>query len=172
MIAGGLLVLVFVMPMFTWQAAAFRPDRPAATTQALNDLAWLPFVGIVMTVLLQWAVTAIAIFTDRRQEPVFPRWMGYLTLWACVGIVPGGFIVFFKSGPLAWNGILGWWVLIITFFIWMVCMSVVLLRAIAHEERDEALRVAADSSLEDRVAALGTEVELLRAELGQVRRDQ
>lgn len=138
MMCGALLVLVFIVPMFTWQAAAFRPERAPETTQALNDLAWLPFVGIVTTFLMQAVVIAIAILGDKRQHPVFPRWAGYLNAWVCLGIVPGSFVVFFKTGPLAWNGVFGWWVLILTFFLWLCVMSVLLMRAIAQQEREEA----------------------------------
>lgn len=171
MMCGALLVLVFMIPMFTWQAAAFRPERAAETTQALNDLAWLPFVGIVWTVLMQWLVIAIAILSDRRPNPVFPRWAGYLNLWACVGIFPGTLIVFFKDGPLAWNGIVGWWVLIVTFFIWMCAMAWLMFRAIDQQEREEAEGgPASPQGLEQRVATLEAELRVVRGETTEERR--
>ena len=76
MMLGACLVLVFIVPMWTWQTAAYRPFRAIETTQALNDLAWLPFVGIVSTFIFQAIAIAVAILTDSRTAPVFPRWAG------------------------------------------------------------------------------------------------
>jgi len=45
--------------------------------------------------------------------------------------------VFFKHGPFAWNGVLAWWIPLTMFFIWFVVMTVLLLRAIADDERQQ-----------------------------------
>jgi hypothetical protein len=188
MMLGACLVLVFIVPMWTWQAAAYRPDRAIQTTQALNDLGWLPFVGIVSTFVGQAIVIAIAILTDRGAEPVLPRWAGYLNLWAVVGVVPGAFVVFVKHGPLGWNGLLAWWLIISTFFVWICVMAYLMFKAIARQgtEEADASEVAAKSgasgasgasgesgesartSTDDRVDQLAAEVARLRSELERV----
>src|SRR5919204_4851003 len=117
--AGACRVLVFLFPPLFWQTAAFRPDRAATTVQTLNDLAWMPFLGITGTLIAQQLVIAIAALRDERPDPVFPRWVGYANLWAALGIVPASFVVFFHHGPLAWNGVLAWWVVLVDFFAWM-----------------------------------------------------
>jgi hypothetical protein len=58
--------------------------------------------------------------------------------------IPAGVIPFFKSGPLAWNGVFAWWVPLSVYFCWFVLMVVLLLRAIADDERQQA-RGAAES---------------------------
>src|SRR5581483_1540602 len=40
-------ILLFIVPITFWIVAAFRPDRPPATQQLLNDLAWVPFIIMV-----------------------------------------------------------------------------------------------------------------------------
>ncbi len=49
---------------------------------------------------------------------------------------PAGFDVFFKDGPLAWNGLIAWWVLVVAFFLWLIVLSVVLLDAIRRQEEE------------------------------------
>src|SRR5271156_1602340 len=136
LILGGLLVLAFYFPLMILQTAAYRPDRADDTILALNDLGWMMFVGVVTITVLQFICIGAAILQDTRETPVFPRWSGYFNIWAGLGVGPGCLILFFKHGPFAWNGIFCWWLPLTIFGIWLIVMSVLLLRAIngaAHE---------------------------------------
>jgi hypothetical protein len=112
-------------------------------------------------------VIAIAALRDRRPDPVLPRWVGYANLWAAVGIAPASCIVFFHSGPLAWNGVLAWWLVLVDFFAWMCVMAYGLRHAIAHQEREEAAAPAPVDvpALAAEVAALGRALEASRKTL-------
>jgi hypothetical protein len=129
LIAGSCLILEFLFPQLVWQTAAYRSERSPETIQMLNDLAWLPYVGIVGTAMIQMVIIAIVVFQDRRPQPLLPRWCAYLNIWTALGVAPGSFVVFVHNGPLAWNGILAWWVLCVSFFVWMVAMTWLMLRA-------------------------------------------
>ena len=109
----------------------------------LNDLAWLPYVGIVGTAMVQMAIIAIVVFQDRRPQPLLPRWSAYLNIWTMLGVAPGSFVVFVHNGPVAWNGILACGVLCVSFFVWMVAMTWLMLRASHIAERAEAESAAA-----------------------------
>lgn len=136
---GAIFVLEFIFPLMIWQAAAFRPAEDPELTHRLNDLGWLMFVGVVSTGVLEAVTIGVAILSDRREQPVFPRWAGYLNLWCALTFVGGGLCVFFKSGPFAWNGLIAWWLLLVGFGIWMIAMSVCLLRyAIPQQQRELA----------------------------------
>jgi hypothetical protein len=169
MTAGALACLEFIFPVMIWQAAAFRPTRSPEAIQLLNDLGWLPFLGIVSTAIVQGIAIGIAILRDDRRTPIFPRWSGYFNIWAISLLAPGGFIVFFKTGPLAWNGILAWWLVLAAYFSWIVVNTVLLLRAInqqVHEDAD-----AAQAPTDDRTRQnldLAAEVAALRAELARI----
>jgi hypothetical protein len=128
-VAGSCLILEFLFPQLVWQTAAYRSGRSAETIQMLNDLAWLPYVGIVGTAMAQMAIIALVVFQDRRPKPLLPRWSAYLNIWAAFGVLSGSLVVFVHSGPLAWNGILAWYVLCCSFFVWMVTMTWLMLRA-------------------------------------------
>jgi hypothetical protein len=130
---GLLLPYLVWLPCMFAEVAAFRPERSPELTQALNDMYWLWALGLVGGVIVQAPLLAVAAFVDPRPEPIFPRWFGYLNLWYAVLAVPGGTIVFFHDGPLAWNGVIGFWVPVVAFFIWIVGVAVVLLRAIDRE---------------------------------------
>ncbi len=138
LIAGSCLILEFLFPQLVWQTAAYRSERSPETIQMLNDLAWLPYVGIVGTAMVQMAIIAIVVFQDRRPQPLLPRWSAYLNIWTALGVAPGSFVVFVHNGPVAWNGILAWWVLCVSFFVWMVAMTWLMLRASRIAERTEA----------------------------------
>ena len=134
---GALLVLLFIFPMMFLEAAAYRPDRDPNEIRVLSDIAWMGFIGAWFTVFFQWVSIGLAILWDERPVPVFPRWAGYVNLWVAFLSVPGSMIYFFKDGPGAWNGIFCWWIPATVFVIWLVTMTIVLLKAIKLQERDE-----------------------------------
>jgi len=165
---GALLALEFVIPVMVLQAAAFRPELSATTIRTLDDLGWLLFVGAPSTAALQAIALGIAILQDRRPDPVFPRWGGYLSIWCALLFTPGGIIVFFKHGPFGWNGLLTWWLGLTAFGIWLVAMTLLLLRAIAHQQREESTAAPDGPADQQRVDQLAAEVAALREELRRV----
>lgn len=135
---GALFVIEFIIPAFAGITAAYRPDRSPEVTQAINDFCWLLLVGVVSTAVLQVAVIAIAILADRNPDPVFPRWLGYFNIWVTFLFSPGAVIPFFKSGPLAWNGLFTWWMPLSVFGIWFIVMTWQLLASIRRLETAKA----------------------------------
>jgi hypothetical protein len=69
---------------------------------------------------------------------VFQRWVGYLNAWVAVLLVPGVLVLFFNTGPFAWNGVLVFWLAATAETIWFVTMLVVLRRAIDQQQAEEA----------------------------------
>lgn len=137
--AGLILSLLFMFPTMIWATAAFRPHaRSPEVIQTLNDLAWLPFIGIGTNSIVQSVAIALAIFRDRREKPVFPRWAAYFNIWIALLLAPGCLVIFFQDGPFAWNGIFVFWVPLIAFGSWFVVMTVLLLRAIREHEEELA----------------------------------
>jgi hypothetical protein len=137
--AGVIFVPGFLFPLMVLSAAAFRPEqRPPEVTQALNDVFWLMFVGIVGTLVVQALVLTTATFIDRTEPRTFPRWFGYFNVWYALLAVPGGAVVIFNEGPLAWNGIFAFWIPLLVFSAWMIAVTVVMLRSISAEEAAES----------------------------------
>jgi hypothetical protein len=126
----------FIQPVYMWLTAAYRPRSPEMQ-QMLNDMGWLPFDGWVWTIIWQNAVIGLAVILDRRSRPVFPRWYGYLCFWAALFYLPAGTNVFFMDGPIAWNGLISWWLLIIDIFAWVMLTFVLLLKAVRRQEAED-----------------------------------
>jgi hypothetical protein len=135
-----LLPLEFIIPIYFWLTAAFRAGRSPESIQTLNDLGWLPFTGLVFTIVAQAVLIGVAALTDRRAKPIFPRWLGYFSIVSAVLFFPAGLDVFTETGPIAWNGWLAWWVLVAAFFVWLVVVSAVVLRAIRNQEIEQLSR--------------------------------
>ena len=127
--AGTAGILLFLMEAMFWSIAAYRPDRPPVITQTLNDIAWFFTVMPFALIFVQALSIAAAILLDRRAQPVYPRWLGYFNAWCAVLYVPGGTCTFFKHGPLAWNGVLAFWLPAIVYTTWFVTMAVQTSRA-------------------------------------------
>jgi hypothetical protein len=137
--AGVIFVPGFLFPLMVLSAAAFRPEqRSPELTQALNDVFWLMFVGIVGTLVVQALVLTTATFIDRTEPRTFPRWFGYFNVWFALLALPGGAVVIFNEGPLAWNGIFAFWIPLAVFSAWMIAVTVVMLRSISAEEAAES----------------------------------
>ncbi|HEY1967736.1 MAG TPA: hypothetical protein VGH89_07295 [Pseudonocardia sp.] len=120
--------LIVLIPT-TWALAAFRPGEIAPdVTRTVNDFGWFLLLFAWPPFSIWNVAIALAIFADKSERPLFPRWSGYLCLWDAVLLAPGGLMAFFKTGPFAWNGIMAFYVPLSVFFVWMIGMTVVLLR--------------------------------------------
>jgi hypothetical protein len=119
-------------------AAAYRPDRNPDVTQALNDMFWFIFVGLVGPLITQVVILALAVFIDKRVKPSFPRWFAYFNIWYAILGVPGCAIYLFKTGPLAWNGMFAFWIPLTVFTIWIIVTSVMLVKAVDIEAAERA----------------------------------
>jgi len=160
---GTLLVLEFIYLIFFWQTATYRVERSPELIQLLNDMAWIPFVGLSSTVVLGVAVFGIAILLDRRCKPVFPRWLGYFNLWCALMFTPGTFNVFFHSGVLAWNGILAWYLPVAVFATWLVVVSIYLSKAVDTMDLDTSVAPQTTPADGDELARLRADVDQLLA---------
>jgi len=139
--SAAVLSAEFIIPMLIWMALAYRADDPASAdvVRTLNDVGWIMFVVNIATVEVQLLSIAMAVFIDDGERPVLPRWVGYLNVWVAVGLLPAAFVLFFQHGAMAWNGLIGFFVPLTTFGIWVACMFFVLRRAIDDERASEAM---------------------------------
>jgi hypothetical protein len=130
---GAILALEFVL----WLVAGYRPERDPSQIQMLNDMAWLPFVGLVSTGVLQASTIGLVILRDHDRAPVFPRWAGYANVGIALMFLPAALDVFFTTGPFAWNGLLTFYLMLLGFTVWMLMNSYLMLGAI-RTDRPEA----------------------------------
>lgn len=126
-----------VLAGLLWTVAAFRAERSPELMVLFNDLAWLMILMPAAALMLQAIVIGIAILSDERAAPLFPRWAAYLNFWVALLLLPGVVTTFFKTGPFAWDGLLVFWVPILAFFAWIIVMAWLVSRAVdMSDERD------------------------------------
>jgi hypothetical protein len=167
---GALFVLEFIFSLVIWESMTYRPRDPQVLL-AMNDTAWLLFVCITSTPMLQAAVMGIAVLSDKSATPVFPRWAGYLDFWVAVLFIPGTVAVFFQDGPFAWNGLFTWYLPLGVFTVWMVVNTKLTLDAIGTEEASSAAPASAGPTSDEPtpdVAALAAELRPVRAQLDRM----
>jgi len=138
--AGGPPTLFLIANMF-WLLGAFRPERAPELTQLLNDLAWITFTVLVPYLIAQCLLLALAIYWDRQDRPVFKPWVAHFNLLVAVALAPAAFGALTFTGPLAWDGLLSFWVKNIAIAAWIIVMGAVLAQNIRRQRAEE--RVAA-----------------------------
>ncbi|MCK9249227.1 MAG: hypothetical protein M0P31_09675 [Solirubrobacteraceae bacterium] len=113
-----------VLTCCVWATAVFRPaEIDPEITRALNDLSWITFLFSAPPFTLWAAVMAVAILGDDPRDPVYPRWLGYLSAWVAILILPAGLVIFFDHGAFGYAGVFALYVPFVVFFTWLVALT-------------------------------------------------
>jgi hypothetical protein len=121
--------------MVFWGVASFRPGGVSPDiTLTLNDIGWFLFLFAAPTFMLWAALVGLSILWNPREYQAYPRWAGYYALLVAFVEAPATLVIFFKTGPLAYNGLIALWVVVGDFFVWVMVMTVLTLKVIAKEE--------------------------------------
>jgi hypothetical protein len=80
------------------------------------------------------ASVGYAILNDPSPRPLFPRWMGFVNLALALLFTGSTFCSIFFTGPLAWNGLIAFWLPAIDFGNWFVIMFFALRQAAKRED--------------------------------------
>jgi hypothetical protein len=128
-------MLTFYPPLF-WIVGAFRAkERSADLLYLLNDVAWIQFVGGLSLIMPMFGVFAVVALADKSPKPVFPRWFGYQSIMTFSLLLPDQLLFFFKSGPFAWNGLLGFYVPLTMLGSWFVTIFILMRHTLSQEMR-------------------------------------
>jgi hypothetical protein len=136
-LVGGCLATIFaVLPPILWGTAAFSPERTADATNMLHELANIAFITTDQYFIFQFIPIAVMCLA-RTQDALspFPRWFGYLTIWAALIIEVGVVGYLTRVGPFAWNGLFVFWIPLNAFFTWFGILAVLLIRSIKRQAR-------------------------------------
>lgn len=115
--------------------AGFRPELSEDSTQTLHDLGFIMTFSPAAPFFLQYFAIALIILQIPDVKPLVPRWVAYFNMWVAIGLIPPSFIPLFDSGPLAWNGLLGFWIPVVVFGAWFLVMVPTMLRLLPRPER-------------------------------------
>ncbi len=127
---------LFAIADLFWLIAAFRPDRDPQLIMLLNDLAWITFTAPVGMIIAQNLCLGLAVLLDVQPRPIFPRWVAYFSFGIALVMAPSVCAAVVQSGPLAWNGLVSFWLRIIAYAVFLVVMFFVLHSAIRRERTE------------------------------------
>jgi hypothetical protein len=131
-------VMAVLLAAYLWIGCAFRPETtPPGTIQIFNDISWLMFIGCYPPAFIQNMSIAVCILTDKNKVKIYPRWLAVINLGATVINFAGATLCFDKTGPFAWDGIFGFWVVAVCYFSWIFIMWRTTVQAIKQEPAEE-----------------------------------
>ena len=123
-------MLELLLPVVLMAAAAFRPGRPPASTQLLNDTAYTILLWAFSPPTFEFAAIGLAILWDRSERRLFPRWSGYMDLAVAAVFSGGAPVLFVKHGAFGWDGAVAFWAVLASFSVWVWVTFATMLRAI------------------------------------------
>ena len=142
LIGGALTVMVVSFSAKFWAVAAFRADRDPAQVQLLTDTGWLCIDLQYACTTLQMVAAALAGLADKRAEPLFPRWVCWLTIWCGLSFLPASLTGVLKTGPFAWDGLLSYYIPYFCWLCWYTVASIYMIKEIRrHMRRGDMLPV-------------------------------
>ena len=136
LMASVLGVVAVELPAFCWLSISYRPTTPVDVIIVFNDLSWFMIIGGVGTVIVQNLAVGICILNDHTGHHIYPRWLGFWSIWLALADLPGALIPFFKTGPFTWTGLLGFWVVVTAFFTWLVLFYVFTVIAVNKQAKE------------------------------------
>jgi hypothetical protein len=142
LLVAGISVVPIQIASLSWLAISYRANTPPDIITVFNDLAWFMIIGAVSCPLIQSLSIGICILNDKSPNKIYPRWLGFWNIWLSLVYAPAMILPFVKTGPFAWNGVLGFWVVVNGFFIWMMLNYIWTVKAInAQDSRPAATSI-------------------------------
>ncbi|KRE34755.1 hypothetical protein ASG82_00650 [Mycobacterium sp. Soil538] len=120
---------------FCFLTAVYRPDRDPELLALLYDLGLLSYVGSLGCFTTAYFAFAVAILYDRSH--IFPKWLGYVSIWQIVTEILAVPVFVRTAGPFAWNGSISFWMGTVIFGFWLSCVIFFLKRANEEQPADE-----------------------------------
>ena len=120
-----------------WLTASVRTElRSPQDIQLLCDLGWFIFDTTIMVTGIQMLAFGGAVLMDKRDTPLLPKWLAWFGFASAATFVAAFIMPFVQDGPFAWHGIITYWVVLTTFFLWMVATSFYLFGAVKRVEQE------------------------------------
>jgi hypothetical protein len=130
---------IFALANIFYLVAAFRPDRNPELTMLLNDMAWITFIAPVGMIVGQNLLLGLAIYFDKTSHPVFPRWVAPFSIATAVAIAPAALAAIVRTGPLAWDGLVSFWLRNGAYATFLIVMFFVVRAALHHQAVEEGV---------------------------------
>jgi hypothetical protein len=130
---------LFALADIFYLVAAFRPGRSPELIMLLNDMAWMIFIAPVGAFVAMNLLLGAAVYFDDGPQPVFPRWVGHYAVATALAMAPAAGAAAFRTGPLAWNGVVSFWLRNGAFAAFVIVMFFVLRKVLQRQAVEERL---------------------------------
>ncbi|HEY4007200.1 MAG TPA: hypothetical protein VGM60_18725 [Pseudonocardia sp.] len=136
-------------PIMTACAIWLTAAHEAATLspEVLHMMYWLGWLLIDLAYLVtsfEIAACSIVFLRDKREKPLVAHWVSWWGWVTFASFFVVNAIPFVTTGPLAFNGIISFWIAFFTWFIWCPSLSYYVIKAVGRlKAEDEAAALAA-----------------------------
>ncbi|MGQ0622530.1 MAG: hypothetical protein ACT4QA_21925 [Panacagrimonas sp.] len=108
-VCGIFISLIIFLNACAWIVCAYRPETGADVIQSWYDWSWFAFLLGWIYLAIEMVATAVVELMDKREQPMIPRWFTWLTFAGAASLLTAAGPAFFKSGPFAYHGFLGFY---------------------------------------------------------------
>ena len=137
-VGGTFIALIVFLNACAWIVASYRKDTGADVVQALNDWAWMAFLLGWIMLAVEMLASAIVEFQDKSEDPMIPRWLAWFTLLGSFILMTAMGPAFFKSGPFAYHGLLGFYLPMAVWGAYLNLTAWYMYKALSREEAAQA----------------------------------
>jgi hypothetical protein len=138
MMGGTITCAPVMVTLAIWLTAAHEVNYLSAEVMhMLYWMGWLLFDLAYFVTSLQIAAVCIVFMRDKRKKKLVPdavSWWGWVTFasFFAVSAIP-----FVTTGPLAFNGMISFWIAFFTWFFWIPSLSFFIIKAIDRIKAEE-----------------------------------
>lgn len=110
-------------------------------------VAWMIIDLAYMVTSWQIIAAAVVFLRDKRAKPLVPAWVCWWGFVTVASFFPVSLIPFFKTGPFAFHGMFNFWIAFPTWYIWIVSMSIFIIKAVNRIQIEDGAAQAAEQPM-------------------------
>ena len=133
-ISGVFISLIIFFNCCAWIVAAYRPETSADVIQSWYDWAWFAFLLGWIYLTIEMIATGIVELMDSRPRPMVPRGFTWFTFAGGVTIFFAAGPAFVKSGPLAYHGLLAFYLPVVIWATYIVMTTWYMLKELERQD--------------------------------------
>jgi len=141
-VCGIFISLIIFFNACAWIVCAYRVETSGDVIQAWYDWSWFAFLLGWIYLAIEMIATAVVEFQDTREVPMIPRWFSWLTLADAASLITAAGPAFFKSGPFAYDGLLGFYVPMVVWGTYLIGTTWYMHQELVREEAGERVALA------------------------------
>ncbi|WP_022974955.1 hypothetical protein [Nevskia ramosa] len=145
-VCGIFISLIIFFNCCAWIVAAYRVEFGADVVQSWYDWSWFAFLLGWIYLAIEMIATAIVELQDTREQPMIPRWLTWYTFAGAASLVTAAGPAFFKSGPFAYHGLLGFYLPMVVWGSYLTLTTWYMYKELDREAAEEQVLARAQTA--------------------------